>query len=261
MLSKKNNILLIGFPKSGTTWATRLIGELMECPVAGYWGMEGGSFDMEGSNRESEFAIYKSHHHADEITKVSDKTISKIIYIVRDPRDVVVSGAYHFPLIPKQLHFFRKLLSRIPIIGAKWNQVIVDAVSHERKIRIMSTCLQHGDLRYKGCHYSWEEHIRSYRDKEVLFIRYEDLLDAIQETSGRIASFLEKEVPQSHILKVEKNQSFENQKTSFLQANELDKYHHLRKGKSGLWKDELPKDVVASLEANMRDTMQEFNYI
>ena len=32
----KNNIVIAGYPKSGNTWLTRLVAEVLKCPVVGF---------------------------------------------------------------------------------------------------------------------------------------------------------------------------------------------------------------------------------
>jgi len=82
-MDSKINVIVNGYPKSGTTWLTKLVGDLLTA----------------GTERVSTYACYKSHHNYDELVdQFNDKT--KLIYIIRDPRDIVVSGAYHFSFLP-----------------------------------------------------------------------------------------------------------------------------------------------------------------
>ncbi|HMB99984.1 MAG TPA: sulfotransferase domain-containing protein, partial [Flavobacteriaceae bacterium] len=92
----KKNIVIVGYPKSGTTWIARLVAELVECPLEGAWGFESVTTAYEeGRKRTSDFICYKSHHTFNEIYSVK-KGIYKIIYVVRDPRDIVISSLYYF---------------------------------------------------------------------------------------------------------------------------------------------------------------------
>ncbi len=100
----KKNIIIVGYPKSGTTWLSRLVAELVSCPLQGDWGFEDLNAPYkEGQNRTSEFQVFKSHHTFQEIKSASNLDIHKIIYIIRDPRDVVISGVHYFNFLPKLL--------------------------------------------------------------------------------------------------------------------------------------------------------------
>ena len=58
----KRRVLVVGYPKSGNTWLTRLTAELLGAPVKGFW-REPQSFELavEGSARSSEIEVYKGH--------------------------------------------------------------------------------------------------------------------------------------------------------------------------------------------------------
>ena len=96
-MNKNKNILIVGYPKSGTNWLSRLVAEVLQCNFNGDWG-----FDTKNASRlifentNSEYQVFKSHHFFSDIKTASKEPIYKIIYIVRDPRDIVISGTYFF---------------------------------------------------------------------------------------------------------------------------------------------------------------------
>lgn len=47
-------VLVVGYPKSGNTWLTRLVAELISCPVKRFFGQPGNpEIAIEGSNHQS----------------------------------------------------------------------------------------------------------------------------------------------------------------------------------------------------------------
>ena len=101
-LSLEKRILVVGYPKSGNTWLTKLVAALVDCPSKGYLEQdERIEISQEGLNRNSNYECWKSHHMLHEL----QETIScndKIIYIVRDPRDLAISATHYLKSPPIQ---------------------------------------------------------------------------------------------------------------------------------------------------------------
>jgi hypothetical protein len=90
------DVIIVGYPKSGNTWVTRLVAELIGCPVVGFLDYDDQpEIAREGLNRRSDYQCFKSHHQLHELCDIDTNT-KKIIYVVRDPRDVCISGAHYF---------------------------------------------------------------------------------------------------------------------------------------------------------------------
>ena len=102
----KKKIIIAGYPKSGNTWLTRLVANLVDCPVAGFWGSDHDEIASEGASRMSEFECYKAHQTYEDLIQCSDWSGDcSVIYIIRDPRDVALSGANFFRFY--RFYFFR----------------------------------------------------------------------------------------------------------------------------------------------------------
>ena len=79
-MNQKKNIIIVGYPKSGTNWLSRLVADLLQCDFLGDWGFETkNASSIKTENNVSEFQIYKSHHIFNDIEKASNKKVYKII--------------------------------------------------------------------------------------------------------------------------------------------------------------------------------------
>lgn len=255
----KKNIVICGYPKSGTMWATRLVAQLLNAPSMGYWQFDGFCTVEEGKDRISEFNCYQSHHlHADLAT---DSNIHKIIYVVRDPKDILVSGIFHFI-------FFRQFISKLTQekkIPQKVLSLIqkIDTYTQSKRYKInrMRTILNEGDPFIGSCKWSWNEHITPYlEDPSILVIRYEDLSHKGLETSQKILNYIGKEKTDEQILVDIETQSFKGKKASFKAEKEASKLKHLRKGIVGDWKQHLSITDKVLLEEICGDKMKELGY-
>jgi hypothetical protein len=77
------NIVVVGYPRSGTTWLCRLLGDVLNSPVDGRDGKT--AMAKEGLDRTGPHRIYQEHR----VTQ--PKTHDFPVFIIRDPRDVTIS--------------------------------------------------------------------------------------------------------------------------------------------------------------------------
>ena len=92
-------IIIAGYPKSGNTWLTRLVAQLCDAPASGFLDAQNeivNDIVTEGFHRNSEIEIVKTHHWHDTLPKSN----AKVIYIVRDPRQILLSASRYFPKAP-----------------------------------------------------------------------------------------------------------------------------------------------------------------
>lgn len=258
---KKKNIVVCGYPKSGTTWATRLVAQLLDCQAKGYWGVENEAISSEGSERESDFVCYHAHQYLSDLSRDSTQEVYKIVYVVRDPRDVVVSGVYHFSFYHKTVERLEKIIGPSKVTSL-FKQIDRRISAKSFKTAKMIRMLFKGDPNIDHCNYVWEEHVKSYMGKpDVLFLRYEDLLDHGLDCSMKILNHCGKT---KDVEKVENDiheQSFSIRKKQFKQSNDKVREKHLRSGVSGGWKDDLDLRHIELIENKLAPLMRELKYL
>jgi hypothetical protein len=160
----KKPVIIVGYPKSGNTWVTRLVGELLDCPVAGFWGEpENPEIAIEGSERESRFACFKAHHQHAELYSSREVESAIVIYVVRDPRDVAISASHYF------FNGIEQLMSRFES----------SIYNHEKFAlnKMINTVLYGDESISEWFKCSWKEHLFSYINTNTLLVRYENLVD------------------------------------------------------------------------------------
>ncbi len=169
------------------------------------------------------------------------------IYIVRDPRDIVVSFANHF--------------------GKPFGQT-VDAILSSQNVEKME---------YKNKIYTnsimgkWSDHYnswKSYNLTNILIIKYEDLIENPHKSFLRILEYLKnKNNTEININKMNKainETNFNNLRKKEDNYGFKEKSIHgrfFRKGIAGEWKYSLDKDLVKKIENAFGEEMRELGYL
>ena len=165
------------------------------------------------------------------------------IYVVRDPRDVLISFSSHFNLNP--------------------NKTLEIMKSDE----FWETESKYNNFR-SSLFGSWKSNYKSWVENKVLdtiVIRYEDLMSKPFESFSKIIKFLENK---ANIIYDENSINFSINQTNFQRLHELEKKSgfneatnntFFRKGSTKQWAD-LDKKLIADLEENFEDVMKKLNY-
>lgn len=164
---RSDDIYLVAYPKSGVTWLTFLVAYLTSNGMANldFDNVEDKVADIYSNSQEKLSAlpgprILKSHEYFDPRYK-------KVIYLVRDPRDVAISY-YHYLI--------------------KVNQFDENCIADEF---ISNHFLTGATDTYS----SWGEHVGGWigareDSPDFLLLQYEDMLTDIQSELNRVVSFL-----------------------------------------------------------------------
>jgi uncharacterized membrane protein YkvA (DUF1232 family) len=174
-----------------------------------------------------------------------DPRYKKTIYIVRDPRDVLISY-YEFQLK---------------------RRVISDDCSLEEFLpRFMES-----DIEPKTG--SWRDHVVSWvatraGQKSFLLLRYEDMLADTQKESAKIASFLGLDSDPERVARAvalssaDRMRQLEKEQSRQWKATRKTRQDKpfVRKAAAGGWKSTLPEPCVAKIESAWGDVMRSVGY-
>ncbi|MGK7931020.1 MAG: sulfotransferase domain-containing protein [Microcystaceae cyanobacterium] len=262
------DLIVVGYPKSGNTWMTRLVAELVQCPVVGFFDYDHhDEIAIEGLDRESNYQCFKSHHQLSEFNEIINKRKNanqvindyKIIYIIRDPRDVCVSGASFFPF--ERFPLLGKYMSQFPQ-GRKVYRLINRVLSPPsyRIKQMMHTVINGSHKVHLWVRIPWKNHYEPYFNDNYFIVKYEAMLDNPEQECKRILSFLGIERDKQQIKETIERQSFEKRKSNFLKSDEVGKARFLRVGKKEQWKEKLSREQQQLFLESLGDDLKRFNY-
>jgi len=178
-----------------------------------------------------------------------------VIYIVRDPRNVITSISNHYSLSIEESYDFMIDNKKI-LTGDRWGGK---------------------DFGISEVLGSWSQHYKSWQNIKfapILNIKYENLIDDTKNSLITIINFLQKftnvKIDEKKILKTIKSCNFENLrkmeiKEGFSEAaysEKLEKkvnFFHL--GKENNWKKLLSPEVEKKIRKTFNNVMKELNYI
>jgi hypothetical protein len=234
---------IVSYPRSGNTWTRFLVANLVhpEQQIT-FANIERLIPDCEAMSsryvkKVPRPRIIKSH-------QCFDTRYKRVIYMARDPRDVVVS----------QYHFQRK------------RNLIADQFPLSEFVGRF--------LAGQTCFYgSWGEHVASWLATRhgqpgFLLLRYEDMLDNTARELSKIDSFLGLTTSPHLIMQAVERSSVDTMRQlEKLQAqlftstkNTRQDIPFVRKASAGGWRSELPEEYARQIEEAWRDVMQRLGY-
>jgi hypothetical protein len=239
-----DDVFLTSYPRSGNTWMRFLVGNLIhETEPVTFLKLERLLPDMYiHSDRDMRSMprprVIKSH-------ECFDPRYKRVVYIVRDPRDVAVSN-YHWEL--KKGSFPD---------GFPMQEFVRRWMASDYWLRL-------------GC---WGDHVASWlstrrNHPDFLLIRYEDLMARPQPELAKIARLLRIDpTPERLARAVELSSADRMRKLESKQGGKWlqTKYTRqdapfVRKASSGGWRAVLPNESVALIESTWQAQMSELGY-
>ena len=278
-------IWLASYPKSGNTWVRSMITSLLyttdgkfnfgllpkisQFPEKNYLKdfvkdfndfnkiKENWLIAQEKINLSNQIKLFKTHQGKYTVGNhnfTDSKNTLGVIYIVRDPRNVIRSVSNHFSINIKDSS---KFMLSPKIIGNGKNY-------EEEKGGIY--CLLG----------KWNDHYRSWtREKRnLLLIRYEDLINDTEKELERIILFLEKylkfetnEKKNKNIIEttnfknLQKMETKDGFKESVKNKYTNSKVNFFHLGPENKWKNNLDNETISLIENSFKSEMKELDYL
>ena len=239
-----DDVFLVSYPKSGNTWTRFLIANLVYAEKnPDFSNLNDLIPDPEAmAKRDLERAprprILKSHQYF-------DPRYPKVIYVVRDPRDVVLSE-YHFDIKRR-------------------------AISEDYPLQQFVSRFVKGELNHP--YGTWGENAATWiytrgHDPRLLLVTYEALQAQGALEMARIAEFLGVSASTERITSVIRQSSADRMRElekkqghlwSSTRETRQDK-PFVRSAKAGGWRTELPEAAIAEIESAWGGLMTELGY-
>lgn len=243
----KSEFLLISYPKCGRTWLRLMLGRIFQT----HFGLTDANLlelDELGQLNPNIPKIWVSHDDKPQWKKPEELVTSKeeykdkkVIFLVRDPRDVVVSN------------YFQKTKRREAYNGSLSEYIYEPLGSFETILKFYNI---------------WAEN-RTVPQK-FLLVRYEDIHNHSQSELGRILEFLGLSGVTEQIIretieyasfenmrKMEVENTFDSPRLNPLNPTDPTSYK-TREGKVGGFVDHLSREEIEYLNRRMKESLSDF---
>jgi hypothetical protein len=184
----------------------------------------------------------------------SPKQTKGAIYIVRDPRNVVLSMSHHYSLTYEE-SFEKMINNEASLLEKTFNN-------------------DHSNFTFLG---SWSNHYKSWRDNnefKVLFLKYEDFEENAEKEFKKILSFIYELKNEKFIIN---NKKFSNalKSTNFtnlknkeniygfeesIYSDKGKKLNFFNFGFQNKWQKKLPNDIVKKINLSLKNEIIELGY-
>nr|XP_012640945.1 sulfotransferase 6B1-like [Microcebus murinus] len=192
--AREDDVFLVSYPKSGTHWVAEVIGNIPSAKINLTSPIEFGDISkFEELKMYSKRRVIPTHLSYDMLPRNIKQKQCKIVYIVRNPKDVAVSLFHYYrdnPNLPciETWPAFLELFLRGDVVYGSWFDHVL----------------------------SWEEH---KDNKNILIISYEEMKKDLSKSIKKMTTFLDINVSDSEINKIAWKTSFSEMKSSAAKEN------------------------------------------
>ncbi len=238
-----NDIYLVSYPRSGSTWLRVMLAEIMfgrsgdSLMELLFFMPEIGETKYIGEVIRTKPYIVKTHENFS--IWPQKKNIKKVIYLIRDPRDVLISW-YRF----QSARFYK----------FDFDQFMLDALTGRM---------------YPG---SWQNHVDSWteesirkHDLDICLIKYEDLINDNFNELQKIIHFIgidrDNKKIQEAIDKSSKEIMKKKEQLGLWKGAQYEKMKFIGQATSGQWKESLSDVQVKFVVSYTERQMKRFGYL
>lgn len=255
-MENKEDLYVIGFPKSGNTWLARLLSDATNSKIHVLSEKDVVNNSENSDDKNGKYVIHKIHV-ANDLGKVLK---SKKVYIVRDVRASIVSGFFHnYRNIGEdkiKSNSFYKIFFAFEInnLNISWNKTF----SHYRNL--LSIRIK-GNLSFIPKVNSWSQHVNFWTSlNDVIIVRYEDLHENTFLELKKVLDELGISYANEELNRVIENQSFAKKKKEFLEKGDTENAKFLRSGEKESWRKLLSPKLQNKIETTHKEMMKKFGY-
>lgn len=234
---RPSDVFIVGYPKSGSTWLRHMVAELVKPDPAEELDIKTISRYVPDLNEEwptgfealPDPRFFSSHSRY-------EPRLPRVVYVVRDPRDVVVSYWHYQRMMAPG---FEKPIEEFAVDETVWPG-------------------------------TWERHASGWliegRHPDLMTLKYEDLLRDTPGELARVLRFAKLDRDAGAIARAVEESRFEKMRAREEKTRRENKgpaakeERFVRKGKSGGWREELPPAALKALESRFAATMRHFGY-
>jgi hypothetical protein len=212
-------VFVVGYPKSGTTWASHL--------VADYLGLPWPRLSLMPVGCE---AVVHGHERVWE-------RYPRCVYVMRDGRDALVSQYFFLTRgVPEGNH---------PRLTARQRRELPGLVNKANVRENLPRFLERQMTRPHSSRANWGEHVRSYLEsnKSVALLRFEDLLrDGVGTLAQAMRELTDQEPDLERARESIDRYAFERR--AGRQPGQEDRSAFLRKGQAGDWRNHFTREAA-----------------
>ncbi|MEM1422798.1 MAG: sulfotransferase domain-containing protein [Planctomycetota bacterium] len=239
------NLLIIGQPKSGSTWLLRMV---LEVPGYQKWAPQTVKLGLPHDLREEDFVpppvgytVTKPHTMATlENVSVVRTTGRPFVVLIRDPRDLAVSWAYYVGLPGRK----------------RWGWPEAVGLSVEERISFYIERVLPKQSRWG---LDWKRAIEDeLPEGQGLMVRYEDMLADVRGVMERVFAHFGVEMPDARLREICEKHGF--RKATGRAPGEGDPKSFNRKGIAGDWKNHFTPEQVAAFKSQAGERLIELGY-